>query len=143
MLETDPQRHVLNDRLRELTKRFLDRVPERLVAIEDSVSRAAAGMASLEEVGRHFHSLAGTAGTYRAYDIAQLAADAEAFCISLESIDRDAEAHLHSVLHGIREAMSSRGTQNDEGAGAATEVVSPACSADEEPHEDIDRSTVR
>ncbi len=99
MSSTDTVQTVLSERLRALNLRFRNGLPNRLAVIVQLV--AAVDASRVDELIRHFHSLAGTAATYRLYEIAELAAEAQALCEEYA-----VGPALHAVIAELDHAIS-------------------------------------
>ena len=92
---------ILESRIAELTLRFMNGLPARLASIDDAMSRLDADPSAITELARHFHSLAGTAGTYRATEIAELAKQAEAICNALRDREENFRILCQAAFDGI------------------------------------------
>jgi len=66
----------VNQRIEELTRRFLSTLPQRVSSIDDS----------RVQLSSRLHALAGTAATYGVHDVARLAREAETVCASLDEL---------------------------------------------------------
>ena len=78
MTSTDTKNLTLSERVRTLRMRFRNGLPDRLATIQRLLATVDA--ARVDQLALLFHSLAGTAATYQFYEMAELAADAEALC---------------------------------------------------------------
>jgi HPt (histidine-containing phosphotransfer) domain-containing protein len=94
-----PIKPTLSEKVRALRARFRNGLPDRLAAIARSVATIDA--VQVDELTRQFHWLAGTAASYQFYDIAELAAEAEALCEEYAI-----GATLHSVLAELQNVAS-------------------------------------
>jgi diguanylate cyclase (GGDEF)-like protein len=85
---------------------------------------------------RHFHTLAGTAGTYGFDRIAELAGQGEEICGD-PIVDGGATPSLHAIVAGLRAAAAAEATPpalklvTDEGAEAAAEATRILCVEDD------------
>jgi chemotaxis protein histidine kinase CheA len=89
-------------KMAELKARFGHKLPARLDAIAAALDSARTDTRpeTIDELRRHFHSLAGTAGTYALTDLAAIAHRAELVCDSILD-DRSAFGSLASLLNEL------------------------------------------
>lgn len=84
---------ILEQRLDQLRQKFLEGLPKRLEAIDESwAGLQSRKMGAAETLERNFHSLAGTAGTFGVSHLSAVAANAERVCESLKSPGPDQES---------------------------------------------------
>src|SRR3954447_23346023 len=69
--------HPAEQKLLQLRERFAAALPQRIDDLDGAIRSCEAEPATLHDLERKFHSLAGTAGTYGMNDIARLAAEGE------------------------------------------------------------------
>jgi hypothetical protein len=98
-MTTAPHEH-----LARLRNRFVEGLPDRLLAIEEAMARATAG-APLEDSERQFHKLAGTAGTYGVEPVASIAAIGELLCSDPSVSQQERLATLEIIIQKLRDEV--------------------------------------
>jgi diguanylate cyclase (GGDEF)-like protein len=95
----------VEEKIRALRDRFVMGLAGRVAAIDEELAHVAVdgGTAALE---RHFHTLAGTAGTYALETVAELAARGEEICCD-QMVDDRATRELRSIVDGLHRAIAA------------------------------------
>ena len=96
---------TLEGRLANLTRRYLDAVPDRIASIAETLThcrRESSESVSLLE--QQFHTLAGTAGTYGLLAVSAVAAEAEETCAAIDGqpIDDETFTYLRFLVDHLR-----------------------------------------
>ncbi|MGH9419612.1 MAG: Hpt domain-containing protein [Thermoanaerobaculia bacterium] len=102
---------TLEGRLANLTRRYLDAVPDRIAAIGETLmhcQRESIDAATF--LGRQFHTLAGTAGTYGLLAVSAVAVEAEETCAAIEGrpIDDESFTYLKFLVGHLRALTGDR-----------------------------------
>jgi chemotaxis protein histidine kinase CheA len=103
---------ALEDRIRQLTGRFVLALPDRVAAIAASLRAAHAEPESelvRTELRRQLHAMSGTAATYGFPWIAGIACEAEAVC--LEPFDARSLDVLEILVRGLEAAAQLEGSR--------------------------------
>ncbi|HJW92170.1 MAG TPA: response regulator [Thermoanaerobaculia bacterium] len=95
--------HPAEQKLLQLRERFAAALPQRIDDLDGAIRSCEAEPATLHDLERKFHSLAGTAGTYGMNDIAGLAAEGEDAC---EANAPQLFDHLHGLVDSMRCTIS-------------------------------------
>jgi diguanylate cyclase (GGDEF)-like protein len=98
----------VEEKIRVLRDRFVQGLAGRVVTIDAELGEMAAN-GSAVALERHFHTLAGTAGTYGLDRIAELAAHGEEIC-SDPIVDAGAMRSLHAIVADLRAAIAAEAT---------------------------------
>lgn len=94
-------------KLLQLRERFAGALPNRIDELADAVKACESQPATLHDLERKFHSLAGTAGTYGLTEIADLAAAGEDAC---EANGPQLFDRLHGLIDSMRRTLSGATT---------------------------------
>lgn len=121
----------IEEKIRVLRDRFVHGLAERIANI-DAELREMAGNGSAMVLERHFHTLAGTAGTYGLDRIAELAGEGEEICND-QIVDASAMQSLHAIVADLRAAVTAELTppalklvpaeESGEAAAEATRIL--------------------
>lgn len=100
---------TVREKLAVLKTRFLSELPLRVRAISHALMRLTAGNAGSAELERLFHTLAGTASTYRLWTVAALAVEGEQVCSSAAWQEPDAYQYLKTIVADLHAATAELG----------------------------------
>lgn len=95
----------LEGRLANLTRRYLDAVPDRIASIAETLTRCRReNPDSVSVLEQQFHTLAGTAGTYGLLAVSAVAAEAEETCAAIAGrpIDDESFTYLKFLVDHLR-----------------------------------------
>jgi HPt (histidine-containing phosphotransfer) domain-containing protein len=105
----EPSTTTLKGRIFDLKQRFVQTMPERIVAIATTLDGCiAGGDEALQRLERQFHTLAGTAGTYDLRAVAGAAFEGEEACVELRESPLDSEnfTYLTFLVNQLRGALA-------------------------------------
>ena len=112
---------TLRGKLTDHQRRFVEKMPLRVEAINETLARCAQhDRSALDRLERLFHTLAGTAGTFGLNAVAAAAAEAEEACNEFHRAAlRDEDVHyLRYLVDQIRTAMNVKGMNGNDAAAA-------------------------
>jgi chemotaxis protein histidine kinase CheA len=101
-------RSVLNEKLLVLKNRYVLTVPDRIADIASTLAGWANGGAkTTEQLAMQFHTLAGTAGTYKLMTVAATASEAEETCLEVDHspLDREDFIYLSFLVKRLQHAL--------------------------------------
>jgi HPt (histidine-containing phosphotransfer) domain-containing protein len=100
---------MFSTRLTDLRNRYLGTLPARIAAIAESLRERQEGGVEVEDVlDGQFHALAGTAGTYGLFAIAEAATDAEVECAELQGVALSGHSrYLWSLVEELEYAIAN------------------------------------
>jgi hypothetical protein len=101
-------RSVLNEKLLVLKNRYVLTLPDRIAAIASTLAGWTDGGAeTTEQLEMQFHTLAGTAGTYKLMTVAATASEGEEACIEVDHspLDREDFIYLSFLVQRLQHAL--------------------------------------
>lgn len=118
----------LQERLFELKQRFIQKMPERIQAIESTLKSCVdGGNVERNRLERQFHTLAGTAGTYQLNSVAAAAFEGEEACSGLtqKPLDMVCLTGLRVLVDHLRSALAADAPEQWSALTVLTPVLRP------------------